>query len=74
MSERFYYSIGEVAEKVDVTLATLRFWEKEFPFLEPKKNDKGSRFYTDKDIENIQMVKYLLKDKKFKYLNSKTHK
>ena len=64
MAERLYYSIGEVSEMLDISMPTIRYWEKEFPFTEPKKSDKGTRYYTQKDIENIQLVQYLLKDKK----------
>ncbi|MCC8177118.1 MAG: MerR family transcriptional regulator [Bacteroidales bacterium] len=61
-----YYKISEVAEIVDLPMSTLRFWEKEFTIIHPKRNDKGSRFYTPKDIEKIRQVKYLVKEKGLK--------
>ncbi len=60
-----YYSIGEVAEIFDVNTSLLRFWEKEFPKLQPKKNRKGNRTYTPKDIEQIHLVFHLVKERGF---------
>ena len=48
-----YYSIGEVAEKLDLNTSLIRFWESEFEILNPKKNKKGLRKYTQKDIETV---------------------
>ncbi len=61
-----YYKISEVAELLDVTIPTLRFWERQFPQLRPKRNEGMTRFYTPSDIETIRMVKYLLKDRGLK--------
>ena len=61
--EKLYYSIGEVAKHFDVNESNLRFWEKEFDFLSPRKNKKGTRFYTKKDIEDISLIYFLLKEK-----------
>ena len=44
-AQKLYYSIGEVAEMFDLKDSTLRFWEKEFNIINPRKNDKGTRFY-----------------------------
>ena len=49
--EKIYFSISEVAEMFDVNASLLRFWEKEFPQLQPRKNSKGNRMYSKKDIE-----------------------
>lgn len=62
--EKLYYSIGEVALKFDVNPSAIRFWEKEFDFLNPKKNGKGNRMYTVLDLENIGMIQHLLKEDK----------
>jgi DNA-binding transcriptional MerR regulator len=64
MREKKYYSIGEVAKMFDVNLSLLRFWEKEFPFICPKKNDKGTRQYTQDNIDNIRLIYHLVKEKK----------
>jgi len=62
--EKLYYSIGEVAEMLNVNLSLLRFWEKEFPFTCPKKNDKGTRLYTQENIDNIRLIYHLVKEKR----------
>lgn len=64
--EKKYYKISEVAEIVGLPASTLRFWEKEFTLVKPHRNDKGTRFYTPKDIEIIRMVYFLVKEKGLK--------
>ena len=61
--DKLYYSIGEVAKHFNINESNLRFWEKEFDFLSPRKNAKGTRFYTKKDIEDISLIYFLLKEK-----------
>ncbi|HEY8404156.1 MAG TPA: MerR family transcriptional regulator [Flavobacteriales bacterium] len=63
--EKLYFSIGEVAEMFDVNASLIRFWEKEFPQLHPKKNGRGNRVYTKKDIELFRKIHYLVKEKGF---------
>ncbi len=63
--EKLYYSIGEVAELFDVNTSLIRFWEKEFPQLHPKKNARGNRVYTKKDIELFNKIHHLVKEKGF---------
>ena len=63
---KLYYSIKEVAEEVGVTESTLRYWEKEFPFLKPKVAGNKVRQYTDKDIEQVRLIYNLIKVKGFK--------
>lgn len=58
-----YFAISEVADMLGVEASTLRYWEKEFPLLSPKRNDKGKRFYTEEDVANVRLVYYLLKEK-----------
>jgi DNA-binding transcriptional MerR regulator len=60
-----YFSIGEVADMLDVKPSLIRFWETEFPQLKPRKNKKGNRIYTDKDIEILRTIYYLVKIRKF---------
>ena len=60
-----YFTIGEVASNLDLSTSQIRFWESEFDQLNPKKNSKGSRKFTDKDIETIKAIHSLLKNKKF---------
>ena len=59
---KLYYSIGEVAGMLEVNTSLLRFWENEFPELRPVKNKRGTRSYTQKDIELLRRIKYLTKD------------
>jgi DNA-binding transcriptional MerR regulator len=57
---KVYYSIGEVSELTGVKPYVLRFWEREFPLLKPKKNSAGNRSYQQKDIELVNQIKHLL--------------
>lgn len=61
--EKIYYSIAELAERFDVKPSTLRYWEKEFPQLAPKRS-KGIRYYTAADIETVKQIQFLLNDQK----------
>lgn len=61
--EKLYYSIGEVAEMFGVNTSLIRFWEKEFDVIKPKKNKKGNRFFTKKDIDNFHLIFHLVKEK-----------
>ena len=62
-SLKLYYSIGEVAEQFGVNESLLRYWEKEFDIIKPKKNAKGTRSYRKEDIENIGLIYHLVKEK-----------
>jgi len=64
-TEKLFYKISEVAEIFDINISAVRFWEKEFDILKPKKNKKGNRLFTPKDIENIKIIHYLLKERGF---------
>ena len=61
--EKLYYSIGEVARMFNVNTSLIRFWEKEFDIIKPKKNKKGNRFFTRQDIENLHLIYHLVKEK-----------
>jgi len=60
--EKLYYSIGEVAELFNVKPSLIRYWEKEFDIIKPRKNKKGNRFFTVEDIENFHMIYYMVKE------------
>ena len=60
--EKLYYSIGEVAKMFDVNTSLIRFWEKEFDIIKPKKNKKGNRLFTQKDIDNFHIIYHLVKE------------
>lgn len=61
--EKKYFSIGEVAEMLDVATSLIRFWESEFDIIKPKKNRKGNRQFTREDIENVKLIYHLVKEK-----------
>ena len=75
---KLYYSIGEVAGMFEVNTSLIRFWEKEFPTISPKKNKKGKRLFTPKDILKIERIYILVKEEGYtldgakKALNSKS--
>lgn len=60
---KLYYSISEVAKMFDVNESLLRYWEKEFPMISPKKTGGNVRQYRKEDIENIWLVYHLVKEK-----------
>lgn len=64
-SLKLYFSIGEAAEILNVNTSLIRFWEKEFIILKPKKNKKGNRQFTKEDIENLKMIHHLVKERGF---------
>ena len=60
--EKLYYTIGEVAKMFDVNTSLIRFWEKEFDIIKPKKNKKGNRLFTQMDIDNFHIIFHLVKE------------
>ena len=70
---KYYYTISEVANALKVNTSQIRFWEKEFSFINPKKNRKGDRRFVKKDIEDLQLVIHLLKEKKFTIKGAKEY-
>ncbi|MFM1879226.1 MAG: hypothetical protein RLZZ241_2092 [Bacteroidota bacterium] len=73
LPEKLYYSIGEVAKAFAVNASLIRFWEKEFEVLEPKKNAKGKRKYTPQDVKNLELIYHLVKERGFTLEGAKTH-
>ncbi|HTJ13525.1 MAG TPA: MerR family transcriptional regulator [Dinghuibacter sp.] len=59
-----YYPIGEVAAMFKVNTSLIRFWETEFSDIRPRKNKKGDRFFTPQDIKTLELIHYLLRQKK----------
>lgn len=62
---KLYYSIGEVSKMFDVNPSLIRFWEKEFSVIKPKKNNKGNRMFSQKDVRNFEKIYDLVKLKGF---------
>lgn len=60
IEEKLYYSISEVSQMTGIEAYVLRFWEKEFPMLKPKKNRGGNRVYQRRDIEMVNRIRKLL--------------
>ncbi|MCT7904236.1 HTH-type transcriptional repressor YcgE [Candidatus Ornithobacterium hominis] len=72
LPEKLYYSIGEVAKAFDVNASLIRFWEKEFPQIQPKKNKKGNRFFTPQDIQNFKLIYHLVKERGYTLEGART--
>jgi len=73
LPEKRYYTIGEVAKTFEVNTSLLRFWEKEFKEIQPKKKSSGVRKYTPQDIQNIKLIFHLLKEKGMTIEGAKNH-
>ena len=73
IQEKRYFSIGEVASKFNVNPSLIRFWEQEFKILNPKKNSRGNRKFTKKDIENLNKIYFLLKEKGYTIQGAKDY-
>ena len=71
--DKRYYSIGEVARAFNVNASLIRFWDKEFDILKPKKNAKGNRMFTPEDITNIKLIFHLVKERGFTLDGAKSH-
>ncbi len=63
MSEKLFYTMGEVTEMFDVNSSLLRYWESRFKQLQPKRNNKGNRLYRPEDVEFIKLLYHLLKER-----------
>ena len=61
--DKLYYTIGEVAAMFNVNASLIRYWEKEFTVIKPKKNKKGNRLFTKTDIENFHIIYHLVKER-----------
>ena len=62
MPDKLYYPIGEVAQMLNVNPSLLRYWETEFPSIRPHKNKKGTRYYTDNDIDLLRQIYHLTRE------------
>lgn len=72
LPEKRYYKIGEVAKAFGVNTSHIRFWEKEFDVLKPKKNNKGNRLFTQQDLQNLKLIYHLVKERGFTLEGAKT--
>ena len=70
---KMYYTMGEVAILFDVNQSLIRFYEKEFDILAPKKNKNGTRYFTQEDIESLKLIIHLIKDKGYTLQGAKEY-
>ena len=73
LQQKLYYSISEVASWFKVNTSLLRFWENEFDILQPRKTRKGDRLFRVEDIKNLQLIYYLLRQRKFSIDGAKNY-
>jgi len=71
--DKLYFKIGEVSKIAELPAYVLRFWETEFPKINPKRTDSGRRLYTRKDIELVLEIKHLLYEKKYTIQGARKH-
>lgn len=69
--DKLFYKIGEVCEIVGVQAHVLRYWETEFPMLQPQKNPSGQRTYRRRDVEMAMRIKQLLYEEGFTIAGAK---
>lgn len=70
---KMYYTMGEVSNMFDVNQSLIRFYEKEFDVLQPKKNKKGNRYFTNEDLENLKIIFHLIRDKGYTIQGAKDY-
>lgn len=63
--EKRYYTIGEVAEKLNVNTSLIRYWERQFQSLQPRKNRKGHRLFTRYDVDQLRYIYFLVKERHY---------
>lgn len=62
---KYYYTIGEVCNLLDLKAHVLRYWEKEFPQVHPKKKFGRNRRYNPDDIELLKKIKHMLYNQRY---------
>ncbi len=73
LQKKLYYSISEVAGWFKVNTSLLRYWENEFDVLQPRKTRKGDRLFRVEDIKNLQLIYFLLRQRKFSIEGAKNY-
>jgi DNA-binding transcriptional MerR regulator len=73
LKEKLYYPISDVASMFKVNISLVRFWEKEFDILKPRKNRKGDRLFRPEDIKNLKLIYFLLREKKYTIKGAKSY-
>lgn len=72
-SDKLYYTIGEVARLFNQNTSLIRFWEKEFSIIKPKKNKKGNRLFTQQDVDNFHIIYHLVKERGYTLAGAKQY-
>ena len=70
---KLYYTMGEVTQMFDVNASQIRYYEREFEIIQPKKNKKGNRLFSPDDVENLRIIFSLVKDKGYTLQGAKDH-
>ena len=73
LPKKLYYSIGELSKAFGVKNSLIRFWDKEFDILKPKKNAKGNRKFTNEDVKNLKLIYNLVKEQGYTLDGAKTY-
>ncbi len=73
LQKKLYYSISEVASWFKVNTSLLRYWENEFDILQPRKTRKGDRLFRVEDIKNLELIYFLLRQRKFSIEGAKSY-
>ena len=73
LPKKRYYSSGELAKAFNVNASLIRFWDKEFGALNPKKNAKGNRRFTPEDVTNLKLIYNLVKERGYTLEGAKTY-
>ena len=73
LQKKLYYSISEVASWFKVNTSLLRYWENEFDILQPRKTRKGDRLFRAEDIKNLELIYFLLRQRKFSIEGAKNY-
>ncbi|TAH08942.1 MAG: MerR family transcriptional regulator [Sphingobacteriia bacterium] len=73
LQKKLYYSISEVASWFKVNTSLLRYWENEFDILQPRKTRKGDRLFRAEDIKNLELIYFLLRQRKFSIEGAKSY-
>ncbi len=68
---KLYYTIGEVATMLNVSKSVIRYWENEFDFIRPHRNNRGERKFTEQTIRELRIVHHLIKEKGFTVAGAK---
>lgn len=64
-TKKIHYSVREVSEILGVNESNVRYWEKEFKTINPYIGGRGVRFFSEQDVEEFKLIKYLVKDRKY---------